>query len=77
MHEIDLNQAKSEPYNQSTHVIDRSFNDTLAKCLFSFSSISQEKYTVQQETIISVSSISITVHFCTYSYESLLAESIF
>ena len=58
-------------------VIDRSFNDTLAKCLFSFSSISQEKYTVQQETIISVLSISITVHFCTYSYESLFAKSIF
>ena len=60
-----------------THVIDRSFNDTLAKCLLGFSSISQEKYTVQKETIISVSSISITVHFCKYSYESLLAKSIF
>ena len=51
----------------STHAIDRSFNDTLDKCLLTFSSSSQEKYTVHEETIMSVSSISITVHFCIYS----------
>ena len=64
---LHLLRSQCCSHGQGTHAIDRSFNDTLDKCLLTFSSSSQEKYTVHEETIMSVSSISITVHFCIYS----------